>query len=82
MGVMSCSRKDCGNIMCDTYNESVGYICYECQNEFKVHLKNNNIVLDTERKIIEELKVFMETSKDTYSDINMSVDEFFNKNGN
>ena len=34
MGVKSCSRKNCENIMCDTYIDNIGYICDECQKEF------------------------------------------------
>lgn len=39
MGVMSCSRKKCENIMCQTYIDDVGYICYECTVEFKEYLE-------------------------------------------
>ena len=38
MGVMSCSRNNCDNIMCDTHIYDVGYICWECQKEFKEYL--------------------------------------------
>ena len=39
MGVMSCSRKECENIMCDVYVEDVGYMCHECESEFKMYLE-------------------------------------------
>lgn len=35
MGVMNCSRKDCSSIMCHTHISGVGYICSDCQTEFK-----------------------------------------------
>jgi len=37
MGVMSCHRKCCENIMCDTYIDGIGYVCNDCQTEFKGH---------------------------------------------
>lgn len=30
MGVKTCSRAGCENIMCDRYSEDYGYICYSC----------------------------------------------------
>lgn len=78
MGVMSCSRRGCGSIMCDTYVDSVGYVCSYCQAEFKLYLETHGIVLKTEGEIKRELKQFMETEKDTFVHGNeVSVDEFF-----
>lgn len=76
---MSCSRKDCDRIMCDTYVQSIGYICYECINEFKEYLQKNNLNPTTERQINLELEKFMQTSKNSYNDDNeISVNDFFN----
>lgn len=33
MGVLPCNRNGCGNIMCDYYSHTYGYICHECYNE-------------------------------------------------
>ncbi len=33
MGVLSCARSGCENIMCDRYSSEYGYICDECFNE-------------------------------------------------
>jgi len=33
MGVLSCDKNYCGNIMCDRYSEEFGYLCYECFND-------------------------------------------------
>ena len=80
MGVMSCSRKECDNIMCDIYIQSVGYICYDCKNEFKEYLLQNNLTPTTEGQINKELILFMDTSKDYYKEGNdISVDDFFNQ---
>ena len=80
MGVMSCSRKSCDNIMCDTYVQSVGYICFDCQSEFKEYLKDQDLILTTEGQINKELKKFMATSKDEYADGDeTTVADFFNK---
>lgn len=79
MGVMSCSRNTCDNIMCDTYVDGdVGYVCNECQQEFKEYLSKEGIRSKTEDEIHRALKAFMETIKDDYVQGNeMSVDEFF-----
>lgn len=33
MGVLSCDRRGCQNIMCDRLNPTFGYICNDCFNE-------------------------------------------------
>ncbi len=33
MGVLSCDRPGCDNIMCDRYSGKHGYLCWECFNE-------------------------------------------------
>jgi hypothetical protein len=35
MGIRSCDRKDCENIMCDNYNKDIGYICNDCLVELR-----------------------------------------------
>lgn len=79
MGVMSCSRPSCPNIMCQTYVNSIGYVCTECQNEFKDYLKKEQLTPKTEGEIKNQLVLFMETDKDRYVDGDeISVDDFFN----
>ena len=78
MGVMSCYRKGCENIMCDTYVPEVGYICYECQNEFKDYLEYNRIYVEREGEIRRELTKFMETRKGDFTKgAEVDVDDFF-----
>lgn len=79
MGVKSCYRNNCDSIMCDTYVDGVGYVCDDCQREFKNYLETKGIVVETEGEIKRELKKFMDISKDTFTKgKEMSVDEFFN----
>ena len=80
MGVMTCSRKDCSNILCDTYVESIGYVCYDCQSEFKEYLENNDLHPTTVGEINKHLSFFMKTSKEAVIDgwnDEMTVNEFF-----
>ena len=80
MGVLACDRKECSNIMCDTYIEEINsYICNECQDEFVTYLNSKSLNKEqmTSYEIIEQLKVFMETKKDTYQKESISVSEFF-----
>jgi len=76
MGVMNCSRKDCNEIMCQTYIPSVGYICGDCKFEFE---NNLNEVCMTEIEFIEELKTFIEKPKDCFDNRGITSYEFFNK---
>lgn len=77
---MSCSRKNCDNILCDTYVDSIGYVCYDCQSEFKEYLENNNLHPTTVNEINKHLSVFIKTSKEDIIDGGddvISVNEFF-----
>lgn len=78
MGVMSCSKRGCDNIMCDTYVNDIGYICYSCKEEFKTYLNKENIKAETAGEIRKVLETFMKIRKDYYTSGNeMSIDEFF-----
>lgn len=82
MGVMGCSRSNCENIMCDTYVDGIGYVCYDCQKEFEIYLENKEESELSEGEIRQNLKIFIYTPKDDYSGENMSVGNFFNKHSN
>ena len=53
MGVMECSRKNCENIMCDTYSKVTGYICNECKSELE----------ESNPSSTDEVRLFMLTNK-------------------
>ena len=81
MGVMACDRNNCKNILCDTYVDNIGYICYDCQREFKIFLKSKELVEPLPNDVLRnELRVFMKTEKDTYKENEITVDEFFRNN--
>ena len=66
--------------MCDTYVNSVGYVCRECHNEFKEYLESEGKTDLTEGEIKRELERFMSTEKDSYiQGDKMDIDEFFNQ---
>jgi hypothetical protein len=66
--------------MCRTYVDGVGYVCAECQSEFKDYLSSKGIVVESEGEIKRQLKKFMESEKDEYTKgRNMDIDEFFNE---
>ena len=78
MGVMTCSRNGCSNIMCDTYLPNLGYICNECQREFKELPESSE--LNNTKDIAIRIEQFMKTEKNLSSaqeNKEMSVDEFF-----
>lgn len=77
MGVMGCYRENCENIMCDTYIAGVGYVCYECKDEFREVMGEGSL---EERQIDNELKKFMNTPKGRCSKELMSIDDYFYKN--
>ncbi len=64
--------------MCDTYIPIVGYICFECQKEFKKWCDGKQI--DTESEITDALKEFMYTPKpSSLSKDKLSIEEYFEK---
>lgn len=78
MGVNSCDRPECENIMCDTYIDSVGLICYECENEFKEYIEKMEDKPNTKYSILRELKKFMDSEKNTFTEgKEMDVNQFF-----
>lgn len=78
MGVMSCHRKDCDSIMCDTYVEPIGYICVGCQEEFENYLKVLGEAPTTDVEIVKLLEEFVRTKKGFYNEGKaMSVAQFF-----
>lgn len=74
MGVLSCSRSNCENIMCDTYIPTMGYICNECKEEFEGLMGTNS---HYSKEVIEsKLEMFLETEKEEYVDLsNNNSDE-------
>lgn len=80
MGVMSCSRSHCDQIMCSTYVQSIGYVCRECQDEFQEYLISKNVNPNNEALIRNQLELFMDTRKGTFVTTDeITVAEFFNK---
>lgn len=76
MGVMSCSRRGCEHIMCNTYVEEVGYVCHSCQDEFK-RLVGSGALLTSEIK--NRLIKFMRSEKEFDHDTTeTNVEDFFN----
>ncbi|MFW5847514.1 MAG: hypothetical protein ACOCVF_01160 [bacterium] len=80
MGVMNCSRPNCENIMCDTHIPFIGYICWECQSEFKKYLESEGKTKFIESEINKELNKFMESRKNdfVYGE-SINIDDFFEK---
>jgi len=54
MGVMGCDRKGCKNIMCNTYAQEIGYVCYECKTELE----------DSNPTSLQDVKDFMDLDKE------------------
>lgn len=80
MGVLTCGRKGCDEIMCQTYVDDIGYICDECQSEFNATIGNDDDNVFSQGEIVRELTKFMVIRKDIYlKDEKMSVVDFFDK---
>ena len=62
MGVMTCSRGDCTNILCEMYHNELGYICEECFSELK-RLQKRYPQLN-----MEGVKHFMETNVSNFNE--------------
>ena len=77
MSVKSCTRVNCENIMCETYVPMIGYVCDECQEEFKLNYPR---YIDNESTIRANLEEFIETRKRDsidWEEPQKSVDDFF-----
>lgn len=85
MGVMTCNKRGCDNILCDTYVQSVGYVCSECKEQFKRWLQGQTpLYLDSNSFILYKFDEFMQTEKGNtqiLSDVSDVVDDFFNSYG-
>lgn len=80
MGVLTCNRRGCDEIMCRTSVPSVGHVCRECQKEFKIYLcYQKDIIVDSHGSINKALENFMETRKGEYDNkgSEVDVDAFF-----
>jgi hypothetical protein len=65
MGVMSCDRNGCDNVMCDRHSDKHGYICYECFDEL------------VKKGAMQNISEFMKSNKDDslYSDFAIDIFE-------
>jgi hypothetical protein len=81
MGVMSCNRNKCENILCDTFIDTIGYICNDCKSEFKDYLNDQNKNNLTEGEIRRELRIFIDTIKGNYYKNITDINTFFDKYG-
>jgi len=64
MGVMSCSRNGCENIMCSRYSDEFGYICYECFQELKDKQEcDHSLSLKKIKKFMEKPKTIFNSEK-------------------
>ena len=76
MGVCECSRAGCGNIMCKVLTVFGNYICYECLEEFKEHMRQIGKEKATKEVYDTELSNFMDTLPGTYGE-EISIDDYF-----
>lgn len=61
--------------MCDTYIPDIGYLCYECQDEFKIFSKTYIFRKDSDIK--QALHDFMNTNKHNNPDNSDMISEYF-----
>ena len=68
MGVLSCSVRDCRNIMCDRYHNKYGYICHRCFDRL------------VERGVKTSIKEFFNTSAEEEEEVDKAAAyDYFNK---
>lgn len=80
MGVMTCDRRGCDNIMCDTCVDGSWYVCTYCQKEFEHYLIQEGHTDLSEGQMKQHFKTFISTEAGQYSEgPKISVREFFQK---
>jgi hypothetical protein len=80
MSVMECNRRRCPNVMCDTHIHGMGYICNDCQQEFRGFLLERGLNPDeiSVHDIEEQIAVFMNTEKGSENAYTVSnIDDYF-----
>ena len=73
MGVMTCNKNGCTNIMCRTYVNKVGYICDECQESFMTHKLS---IASSENQLIKNLNKWMKKEKKIRDSNSINVNQF------
>lgn len=88
MGVKTCSKPGCNNIMCDTYVPEVGYVCTECQDDFvryvfrkhKYPHIHNDTIIGYLKKYLTKERNYRRSAED--NTIKFDIIRFFNQNTN
>ena len=66
--------------MCDTYILEIGYICYDCQQEFKEKMTAKETPPTTDTEIHLSLILFMQSVKvETWGHNVPQIDDFFKR---
>lgn len=84
MGVMTCDKKGCDNILCDTLIEQNYYICNECKDEFKIWIQGQIVLCpESHDYMLDKFKEFMNIKKRSrrIKIVSDAVDNFFNSYG-
>lgn len=69
MGVITCDRRGCDNIMSE-YQTPIGNVCWECKNEFVGNV-------DDSLPIQTQLESFMTTRKEEEGDKRLTAEDYF-----
>lgn len=80
MGVKTCSRNGCEEIMCHTYINEIGYVCNDCRQEFIDNSGGESIAQNIKiniKSIKEALVKFLETKKDKSIGLSVTLSEYF-----
>lgn len=77
MGVIPCSRKNCNNVICETYLIGFGYICYSCLTELKHIVEDKDLTKEEMKEVISEfLDFYIIDNKDNKDNKKCSLDNF------
>ena len=82
MGVRTCARRNCDNVMCDTHIPNIGYVCSNCQYEFKKFVKKRGLSVSDSDDIATALRAFIMTPKNCFFKDGISIDDFFRDHTN
>lgn len=74
-----CIRKNCFSTECKTYVREIGYVCVDCQKEFKQFLKKRGLSPSTDSDIRLALITFIDTYRKYLISETISVNRFFKK---
>jgi hypothetical protein len=68
MGVLTCNRGDCENIMCNSHSCEYGYLCCDCKDELKLKFQDVGTFMKSKKTKIDNIEIWEAYVDSIFSD--------------